>query len=107
MMLAAQGRLCAELGRTEEADDVLSTLESRAENEYVPSYQLAAIHSGRGDSERALDHLEHALRTRENWLVFLNIDPVWDRLRDQPRFRALVREVGLDPDAHLAGQEAG
>ncbi|MFQ5527074.1 MAG: tetratricopeptide repeat protein [Thermoanaerobaculia bacterium] len=103
MMLAAEGRLSAELGRAADAADVLKTLESRAESEYVPRYALAAIHLGQGDAERSLDDLEAAGRARENWLVFLNIDPVWDRLRSEPRFRVLVREVGLDPDGHLAG----
>ena len=106
MMLAAQGRLYAELGRAGDSADVLRTLESRAESEYVPQYHLAAIQLGQGGAERALDYLEAACRARENWLLFLNIDPVWDRLRAEPRFRALVREVGLDPDGHLAGQEA-
>jgi TolB-like protein/Tfp pilus assembly protein PilF len=105
IMLAAQGRLYAELGRTGETTEVLRALQSRAESEYVPQYHLAAIYLGQGDAERSLDYLDAAFRARENWLVFLNIDPVWDHLRAQERFRALVREVGLDPDGHLAGLE--
>jgi TolB-like protein/Tfp pilus assembly protein PilF len=105
IMLAAQGRLYAELGRTGETAEVLRALRSRAESEYVPQYHLAAIYLGQGDTEHSLDHLDAAFRARENWLVFLNIDPAWDRLRAEPRFRALVREVGLDPDGHLAGKE--
>jgi TolB-like protein/Tfp pilus assembly protein PilF len=106
MMLAAQGRLYAELGKSEEAAGVWRTLESRAESEYVPQYHLAAIQLGEGDGERALESLEAACRARENWLVFLNIDPAWDGLRAEPRFRALVSEIGLDPDGHLADREA-
>ena len=110
MMLAVQGRLYAELGRTDETAGVLRTLESRSESEYVPKYSLAGIYLGQGlgqsDIERSLDCLEAACRARDNWLVFLNIDPVWDRLRAEPRFRVLVREVGLDPDSHPGGQQA-
>ncbi len=106
MMLAVQGRLYARLGRTDDTGEVLRTLESRAKKEYVAQYSLAGVRLAQESAQQALDHLETAARTRENWLVFLNIDPVWDSLRNEPRFRALVREVGLDPDGHLASHLA-
>ena len=42
-----------------------------------------------------LDWLEKARETRDGWLVFLRIDPIWDGLRDDERFVALVEEVGF------------
>jgi len=32
-----------------------------------------------------------------NWLVFLKVEPLYDRVRDDPRFVRLVRRVGLEP----------
>ncbi len=95
MMVAALGRLHALRGETTAASAVLAELEAASRREYVPAYYIAAIHSGSGDRERTLDWLEHSRQARDNWLVFLGVDPIWDALRSEPRFTALLAEVGL------------
>ena len=99
LTLAALGRLHAVRGERGEALAILEELMLMAETRYVPSYHIAAIHARGQEDELTLDWLERARQERTNWMVFLNIDPAWDHLRDEPRFRALVQEVGLDPDA--------
>jgi hypothetical protein len=37
------------------------------------------------------------LEERDNWMLWLNIYPVFDILRDNPRFISIVKKVGL-PD---------
>jgi TolB-like protein/Tfp pilus assembly protein PilF len=98
LTLAALGRLFAERGERGNALAILEELMVMTETRYVPAYHIAAIHAESGEDEIALGWLEKARQERTNWMVFLNIDPVWDRLRSEPRFRALVQEVGLDPD---------
>ncbi len=95
MMVAALGRLHALQGETDAASAVLAELEEASRQAYVPSYYIAGIHSGSGDRERTLDWLERSCQARENWLVFLGVDPIWDALRSEPRFTALLAEVGL------------
>jgi TolB-like protein/Tfp pilus assembly protein PilF len=99
MVLAARGRLCAERSEEGKAAQVIEELLRKAETAYVPAYHIAAIHSGRGDTSRTLEWLVRAGRERDTWMVFLNIDPIWDRYRNEPRFKALVAEVGLGPGA--------
>jgi serine/threonine-protein kinase len=62
---------------------------------FVPSYDLAIIHLGFGESEDALDALEKAHGERSTWMAYLGLDPRLDPLRGQPRFEQLVRRVGL------------
>ncbi|HEX2251856.1 MAG TPA: winged helix-turn-helix domain-containing protein [Thermoanaerobaculia bacterium] len=51
-----------------------------------------------GDTETALHHLSRAVERRGEWqLPFLALDPRLDRLRRDPRFEALVEQVGLRP----------
>jgi len=48
-----------------------------------------------GDRSHTLDWLERAYEGRAPYLVYLRVDPRFDSLRDDPRFRALVRRIGL------------
>lgn len=52
---------------------------------------LAQIYTWTGEKDRALQLLEHSLSTPGGISVaLLKLDPVWDPLRDDPRFQALL-----------------
>jgi tetratricopeptide (TPR) repeat protein len=60
------------------------------------SQWIARFYVRQGDKERALKWLQQDYMEREDdGLVHLNADPVWDPLRSDPRFKDLVRRVGL------------
>jgi len=69
----------------------------RSRHAYLPSWFLAMVWIGLGDHERAFDALEGAFRVREPCLVSLKVDPVFDPIRNDPRFPELVRRTGLEP----------
>lgn len=48
-----------------------------------------------GDVEGTFEYLNRAFDERSSWLVSLNIEPLLDPIRNDPRFAALVRRVGL------------
>jgi hypothetical protein len=50
-----------------------------------------------GDKACALRWLEKGYQERDDLMIQLNVDPVFDRIRTDPRFRELVHRVGL-PD---------
>jgi serine/threonine-protein kinase len=93
--VAAAGHAYAVAGRRGEAVKVLRRLEELSKQRYVSAYDIALIHVGLGDKERAMQWLERAYDERSDGLVFLKVDPRLDRLRPDPRFVNLVRRVGL------------
>ena len=60
---------------------------------YVPAYFPALIHAGLGDGGAALDELERSYAERDSMLRDLKVDPPWDRLREEPRFVALMEQM--------------
>ena len=57
---------------------------------------MAAIYSGLDNKDQAFRWLEKAYDERNLFLRFINTDPVWDPLRDDPRFKELLKKMGLD-----------
>jgi tetratricopeptide (TPR) repeat protein len=58
---------------------------------------LAEIYTRLGEKDKAFAWLQKAYEERSGAMVFLNAEPFWDPLRSDPRFKDLVRRVGL-PD---------
>lgn len=94
-IIAALGWAYAELGRKEEVQKVLDQLNDLSGKGYVSPIDLAAIYIGLGERDRVFEVLEQAYRERSSMLVFLKVDPLWERVRPDPRFQDLVRRVGL------------
>jgi len=53
------------------------------------------VHLGLGDRQRALDDLERAHAADSQWMGWLNKDRMFDPLRTEPRFVALMRTLKL------------
>ena len=61
----------------------------------------AGLYAGLGEKSQALTFLEKALQEHDPFLEFLSVDPAWDKLRSEPRFQSLARQVGLPADLEL------
>ncbi len=51
---------------------------------------------GLGENDQAFTWLEQAYQEQSNILQFLKVHPYFDPIRADPRFRDLVRRVGLN-----------
>lgn len=89
------GWIYGRAGRRAEASRVLENLSRRPETEKVGAGPLALIHLGLGDEDRSLEMLEKAYENHEASLVWLKIGPVFEPLRDHPRFQALLRRMNF------------
>ncbi len=72
----------------------LERLEEASRTRWINPYTVAVHHVLVGNRDRAIDQLEVALAQRVGMMVFLDRDPAVDPLRSDPRFQALVKQVG-------------
>ncbi len=93
---ALLGLLHARNGQHDETRAILSRLEQRAQSCYVPPTSMAAVLAALGENAAALDQLERAYEVRDTRLIYMKDDRRWIPLRDEPRFRALLRRMRLD-----------
>ena len=93
--IAGEGYVFAQQGRRREALAALARMDSLSASQYVTPYAMALVHAALGDRDSAFVWLERSVRGRTHWVVWLNRDLRWLPIREDPRFRALVREVGL------------
>jgi len=80
-------------GDRPKAEQILGELEELAKHQYVNSSAFAAIYLGLGEKEKALDWLDVAYENQESACWLLKVDPIYDSLRKEPRFQALVKKV--------------
>ena len=74
----------------------IEQLKKKSVNGYVPQFNLAMIHLGLGDRDRALDLLEQASAADSQWMMYLKIDHIFDSLRADPRFVALMKKCHFE-----------
>jgi tetratricopeptide (TPR) repeat protein len=94
-VLSARGHFYAVVGEADKAREVLAQLEDLAKSRYVPSYLVARIYYGLDDNDRVFELMDGALEERYGYLVYLDVEPMFDGLRADPRYEGLVSRVGL------------
>jgi pentatricopeptide repeat protein len=90
--MAILAHIYGRMGRTEEARALLSEILSRGD---APPYYVALAYVGLGENDNAFKWLDTTLEARSGPFNELNADPMFDRLRPDPRFAALLRRMGL------------
>ncbi|MBI3326610.1 MAG: tetratricopeptide repeat protein [Nitrospinae bacterium] len=89
------GYASAVSGQRSQARQVLAELQERAQHAYVRPLASAWISIGLDEKDAAFAWLEKAYADRDPYLTLLNADPVYDPLRADPRFTALLKNIGL------------
>jgi serine/threonine protein kinase/tetratricopeptide (TPR) repeat protein len=95
LMRAALAQTFATAGAPEKAIQIVDELNELAKERYVAPHFFAGIYVGLGEHDRAIEYLEKSCAEHCHWLIYLHIDPSMDDLRSDPRFRDLLRRVGL------------
>ena len=96
-MVGALGHAYAVSGRKDRAQNVLAELKQQSRRRYVAPFEIAVIYIGLGEKEQAFEWLEKAYRDHSSWLIWLKVDPRFDSLHGDSRYRDLRRRMGLPP----------
>jgi serine/threonine protein kinase/Tfp pilus assembly protein PilF len=84
-----------QVGQRLEAEQIFEQLQTRREQESVCALCLAWCCANLGRCDEAFDWLDQSMRERCLELVGLNAEPMFDAIRDDPRFESIVRAIGL------------
>jgi TolB-like protein/class 3 adenylate cyclase len=70
----------------------IEEIKKKGVGNFVPPLNLALVYLGLGDHARALDYLEQAQAADSQWMMYLKVDRIFDPLRADPRFVALMEK---------------
>ena len=93
--VSALGYAFGASGKGKEAVEILSQLQSPSEDAYLPAYYIAIVDSGLGRKDETFAWLERAYRSRTSELPEVKTEPMFIKLRDDPRFHELLQRIGL------------
>src|SRR5260221_409762 len=94
-IMALYGHTLALAGDRAGARRTLADLHLLAQSRYVSSLYSAAVYTRLGDRSTALEWLDKAYKERNDRLLYLNVDPMADPLRSDPRFRDMMKRLHL------------
>jgi serine/threonine protein kinase/Flp pilus assembly protein TadD len=102
----ARAMVCALSGRVEEARRALAELDQGNAPRYVIAPGFATVHAALGEHEKALNLLEESYQERVSSLMFIPNHPSFEGLYGHPRFKDLLRRIGLPSAATSASTTA-
>jgi serine/threonine-protein kinase len=74
---------------------LLEDLKEESKRKYVSPWLFAMTYGQLNEKEQALAWLEKAYEERNYGMTSLKVDPIYDPLRDDPRFQSLLRRMNL------------
>ena len=82
-------------GRRDEALAMVDQMKQLWNRKEIRAYPIARIYAGIGETDAALDWLAKSIEEREPYLIRLRVDPIFDGLRSNSGFEALLEKIGL------------
>jgi len=82
-------------GRRTEAVALLDNITRRAANDYISPVSIAYVCTALGDKDRAFENLDRAIHDRDPNLLGLKSNPIFESLRIDSRYHALLRKMQL------------
>jgi tetratricopeptide (TPR) repeat protein len=93
--LGVLGHAYALSGDRKKSLEIIGQLDELSKSRYVAPFETALIWAGLDNKERALEWLDKAMEDRSWGVMWLKVDPRFDRLRTDPRFVSILQRLGL------------
>jgi TolB-like protein len=85
----------ARAGRRSDAERVIRELQELSSKRFVNPDYIAIVYIGLGQNDEAIEWLYRATEARTDWPLFFPVDPVFDSIHSDPRYKELLRSIGL------------
>ena len=95
----------AAAGRRTSARSIVDSLERAGAVDPTSVGHLARAYALLGDRDSAFRMLDRALRMRASVIAYLHVEPDFDALRDDSRYRRLLQDAGLVEPSSLVGTQ--
>ncbi len=95
-VLGGLGLAYALIGKEKEARKILDQLNKLSKECHIDTYFIAYIYMGLGDKDNAFKYLEKCFEAGDMYLCYLPIDPIFKELHEDPKFKVLLKKMGID-----------
>ena len=92
---ATLGYVLAQRGKIDEANEICARLEAAARVGYVSPVSFGTLSLGLGQWDAALNWIQTSIDERRGWFVYARVNPMFDPIRDHPRFQSMMAELKL------------
>jgi serine/threonine protein kinase/Flp pilus assembly protein TadD len=96
LYIAGLAHAYAVAGKEEEALKIIKELKELSKKKYIPSYSMALIYVGLNEKEQAISWLEKAVEERYFRVLTIKVDPRFDSLHSDSRYKALLKKLRLE-----------
>ena len=96
LLLMYAGAAYARLGKRALARGIASEIRAISAQRHLSPLYEANVIGALGDLEEYFGLVEQAYEMRSGWMMFTRVDPIWDPLRKDPRYLALLKQLKLD-----------
>ena len=73
----------------------LNAKQTKDPNVYVKAMDFAESYAWGKDKDKTIEYLNKAYEERDQRMLDLKVNKTWNFVRDDPRFKELVRRVGI------------
>lgn len=95
LILENAGYGYAKSGRRKEAEEIIAKFREIGKTDFIATYYTAIIYTALGDKDKAFAELQTAAENKDWSMQQMNVDPLMDPLRDDPRFKDLLKKLNL------------
>jgi serine/threonine-protein kinase len=95
LILGPLGSCYGGLGEKAKVMQILEELERASQASYVAPITWVMIYLGLQNRDRAFDWLQRAAEARDALLCYLGVGPIYDGIRNDPRYEKLMQRIGL------------